>query len=115
MMVSIIYQPYDQILIYKLSIMTYHIYPSNRRDKKYLVITDDDKKIYFGAAGYEDYTIHKDTYRKQNYNARHSVRERWDDPHTAGFWAKWILWNKSTIRASIDDTSRRFGIRIVMH
>ena len=94
--------------------MTYHIYPSDKRDKKFFV-DDGNKRIYFGAAGYEDYTIHNDLRRKQNYNSRHVVRERWDDPTTAGFWSKWILWNKPTLQASVNDTRKRFGIRIILH
>lgn len=95
--------------------MTYHIYPSKRRDKKYVVYDENDRAIYFGAAGYEDYTIHHNLVRRQSYNARHHVRENWNDPSTAGFWAKWILWNKPTIRSSVRDTERRFNIRIVVH
>lgn len=94
--------------------MTYHIYPSNRRDKKYYVY-DGHKKIYFGAAGYQDYTIHKDSIRKERYNSRHRVRENWLDPYTAGFWSKWILWNKPTIKQSVNDTKKRFRINIVLH
>ena len=94
--------------------MTYHIYPSNRADKKYYVY-DGRKKIYFGAVGYQDYTIHKDINRKERYNSRHRVRENWDDPETAGFWSKWILWNKPSIRQSVNDTKKRFGINIVLH
>jgi hypothetical protein len=70
--------------------MAYHIYPSDRRDKKFVVYSGN-KKIYFGASGYEDYTIHHNQAHKNSYNARHSVREHWDDPSTAGFWSKWIL------------------------
>ncbi|XWV26864.1 Tlr 6Fp protein [Tupanvirus soda lake] len=94
--------------------MTYHIYPSNRRDKKFFVY-DGRRKIYFGAKGYEDYTIHKDIRRKQRYNSRHRVRENWRDPKTAGFWSKWILWNKPSLQQSVVDTKKRFGIDIVMH
>jgi len=94
--------------------MTYHIYLSDRADKKY-VVYNGYKKIYFGAAGYEDYTIHQDPFRRRNYNARHKVREHWDDPSTAGFWSKWILWNKPTIEDSIIDTEDRFDIDIQYH
>ncbi|XWV25527.1 Tlr 6Fp protein [Tupanvirus deep ocean] len=94
--------------------MTYHIYPSNRRDKKFYVY-NGRKKIYFGATGYEDYTTHKDNKRKQRYNSRHRVRENWRDPGTAGFWSKWILWNKPSLQQSVVDTKKRFGIDIVLH
>ena len=94
--------------------MSYHIFPSDRRNKKFYV-DDGNKKIYFGAAGYEDYTTHNDIDRKRNYTSRHRVREHWDDPTTAGFWSKWILWNKPTLEDSADDTGRRFGMRVILH
>jgi hypothetical protein len=27
---------------------------------------------------------------------------------TAGFWSRWLLWNKPTIKESYDDIKRRF-------
>ena len=80
---------------------------SSRPGKKYEVHIGD-KIIHFGATGYEDFTTHKDPVRKASYLARHR-NENWDDPETAGFWARWILWNKKTIGASIRDL-RRLGI-----
>lgn len=73
------------------------------------------KTVQFGAKGYSDYTKHKDTERMNRYDARHRSRENWTSSgiDTAGFWAKWILWNKPTLQASINDTSRRFGITII--
>ena len=68
------------------------------------------KTIHFGATGYEDYTTHKDPVRKASYLSRHR-NENWDDPETAGFWARWVLWNKKTIGASIRDL-RRLGIAV---
>ena len=69
------------------------------------------KIIHFGAKGYGDYTTHKDESRKQNYLRRHA-REDWTDVNTAGFWARWLLWNKRTLAESIADVSRRFNLRI---
>ena len=43
--------------------MSYSLYNSNRKTKKYMVITPDNYKVHFGASGYEDYTIHKDNER----------------------------------------------------
>ena len=54
------------------------------------------------------FTRHKDEERKRNYIARHKVNQNWNDYNTAGFWAKNILWNKSTIEESIKDTDRKF-------
>ena len=84
--------------------------PSTRKDKKFMVIIDN-KKVHFGAKGMSDYTIHKDPKRKERYIARHRKNENWTDPTTAGFWSRWLLWNKPTLRGSKIDISRRFNIK----
>jgi hypothetical protein len=71
------------------------------------------KSISFGAKGYEDFTIHKDPQRKQKYLRRHSAREDWQDPFSAGFWAAHLLWNKPTISGSMRDISKNFDIRFI--
>ena len=81
---------------------------SNKKDKKIDAIIDGKKTISFGAKGYSDFTRHKDEERKRNYISRHKVNQNWNDYNTAGFWAKNILWNKSTIEESIKDTDRKF-------
>ena len=78
---------------------------SDRAAKKYKVRVGN-KTIHFGASGYEDYTTHKDPKRKARYLARHK-NGHWDDPETAGFWARYLLWNKDTIKDSIADLGRR--------
>ena len=72
--------------------------------------TNRKKTIKFGAFGMSDYTQHKDDKRKDLYDGRHSKNENWDDPLTAGFWAKWILWNKKTIKESLADVINRFNL-----
>jgi hypothetical protein len=89
---------------------TYYPYRSDRPDKKYYIITDKGKKVYFGASGYEDFTQHGDKERKRLYLARHRSREDWGDKDTAGFWSRWLLWNKGTVGASYDDIRRRLGV-----
>jgi hypothetical protein len=83
---------------------------SNAKNKKYkVVIIDGDTKktINFGQAGADDFTTHKDPKRKENYIARHASREDWSDPFTAGYWSRWILWNQTTIEASVRDLRKR--------
>ena len=85
------------------------------KTKKYKVVVDDGKKkktIHFGAKGYEDYTIHKNTERKYRYIDRHKSKEDWQDPFTAGFWALHALWNKPTLQGSLNDIKRNFDIKI---
>jgi hypothetical protein len=73
---------------------------SNKLDKKFMAIfqnrkTGRNKTIHFGAAGMEDYTIHKDKARMENYIKRHgAMGEDWSNPLTAGWWSRWLLWSK---------------------
>ena len=88
--------------------MIYYPYPAHDGKHKYYIITKTGKKIYFGAAGYSDFTIHKDEERKQRYINRHKTHEDWGDIETAGALSRWLLWNKTTLQASIKDMNERF-------
>ena len=90
--------------------MFYFPYLANDGKHKYYIITPTNKKIYFGAYGYSDYTIHKDNERKLRYIKRHQERENWGKSgiNTAGFWSRWLLWNLKTIEASYRDIKKRF-------
>lgn len=70
--------------------------------KKYYIVTASGKKVYFGATGYQDFTMHKDTLRRDRYLMRHAAHENWTKSgiDTPGFWSRWLLWNKPTIAAS---------------
>jgi hypothetical protein len=91
--------------------LKYHPYKSDKPGKKYYIITESNRKIYFGASGYSDFTHHKDEQRKQRYIKRHT-NENWSKSgiDTAGFWSRWLLWNKPTIKESYIDIKRRFNI-----
>ena len=82
--------------------------------KKYRAIIGN-KTINFGAKSYSDFTLHNDVDRMHRYIDRHKSRENWKKSgiKTAGFWSRWILWNKPGLRLSIRDTEDRFGIRII--
>lgn len=86
-------------------------------DKKYRAVfqlpNGRQKTTYFGARGYEDYTMHKDKERMKRYLTRHKARENWGDPTTPGALSRWILWNKPSLRASIQDYAKRFGITVI--
>ena len=90
----------------------YFHYKSDKPNKKYYIITNDNKKVYFGASGYSDFTIHKDEARKQRYINRHKTNEVWSKSgiDTAGFWSRWILWHLPTIKESYQDIKKRFNI-----
>lgn len=88
---------------------------SPNKSKKFRIIFDDGSKVDFGATGYSNYTIHKDKVRMKLYLGRHRKRENWTKSgiKTAGFWARWILWNKPSLRASIRNVEKRFNLKIV--
>src|SRR5579871_2714527 len=50
---------------------------SSKEFKKYAVDLPNGKTVYFGHTNYEDYTIHKDHERMNNYITRHQKRENW--------------------------------------
>jgi hypothetical protein len=94
--------------------MIVYLSRSTRPDKKYMVKIDN-RTIHFGQLGYSDYTKHRDKERMKRYISRHKSRENWNKSgiKTAGFWSRWLLWNKPTISQSIRDIERRFGIDIM--
>ena len=92
------------------------IKPSTSSGKKMMAIFYDTAKkkvktTHFGAIGYEDYTGHQDLQRKMNYLGRHKSTENWNDYMTAGALSRWVLWNKPTIKASIDDYIGKFNLK----
>lgn len=89
-------------------------FKSKKKDKKFSVYAFDGKTtklIHFGAKGYSDYTIHKDYDRMKRYEQRHKNNEDWNNVLTAGFWAKWILWNLPDYDLSLKDTIKRFKLK----
>lgn len=88
----------------------YYPYPANDGKHKYYIITESGKKVYFGALGYDDFTLTKNEEQKKRYINRHSKNENWAKSgiDTAGFWSRWLLWNKPTIKESYDDIKKRF-------
>lgn len=89
------------------------IKPSTKADKKYMATFEGDsgrtKTVHFGAAGAEDYTMHKDPERKQRYLDRHKARESWNKADTPGALSRWILWNKPSFQESVRDYKARFN------
>lgn len=86
----------------------YFPYKSDKPKYKYYIITSTGKKVYFGQAGASDMTQHKDPIRKQRYIQRHQSNENWNDINSAGFWSRWLLWEKPTIKASYEYIKNRF-------
>lgn len=84
-------------------------------DKKHkFKVEVNGKTVKFGAYGYSDYTIHKNKERKKRYILRHKgMGEDWNDMGTAGFWARWLLWNKPSLEDSIKNIEKKFNVNII--
>jgi hypothetical protein len=66
--------------------------PSTRNGKKWMVLNPDTNKwSHFGAELYQDYTVHKDAKRRDNY---HSRMGRFKDAHkySPGYLSIVLLW-----------------------
>ena len=89
------------------------IRPSKNKLKKYDAVFEGEgihKTIPFGAKGYDDFTKTKNEAQKDLYIKRHTARENFNDPMTAGALSRWILWNKPTLQESIKDFKNKFSI-----
>jgi hypothetical protein len=79
---------------------------SAKPDKRYKA-QFGNKTVHFGAKGGSTYVDHKNDVTKKNWEARHKVRENWKDFSSAGALSKNLLWNKKTLRASVQDLNKR--------
>ena len=89
---------------------------STNSDKKLMAIfySDSGEKIkttHFGSADMSDYTKHNDDERKKRYIERHRVNENWADYKSTGSLSRYILWNKATLTASINDYKSKFKLK----
>ena len=83
------------------------IEPSHRKHKKFMatfIVEDDNRQqsyrtVHFGDSRYEDYTIHKDPVRRENYWRRHKAANA-ASPMSASALAAFILWGP---HSNLDD------------
>ena len=83
---------------------------SNKPDKKFDAVINGKKTVSFGSKGMSDYTLHKDDDRKNRYIQRHRANEDWNKSgiDTAGFYSRWVLWNKKTLQSSVNDLNDKY-------
>ena len=93
---------------------------TNPKKKLMAIFYEGDKKkktIHFGSSPNKDFTIYSKEgkkiaeEKKAAYIKRHSVRENFNNPMTAGALSRWILWNKPTVSASIADYKKKFNLK----
>ena len=83
---------------------------SHQANKRFLAIFNDGTKINFGLKGASTYIDGNRTEKeRENYIKRHSVRENFNNPKTAGSLSKWILWGDSkSIDKNYNDFIKKF-------
>jgi len=71
------------------------LYPSSRKDKKYMIQKPDGKMVHFGQQGAEDFTYHKNETRRQNYlNRASNIKGNWkDNKYSPNNLSINLLWN----------------------
>jgi len=87
---------------------------SDNPKKKYKVVVEKgDKKrtLHFGSAGMSDYTKHKDEERKKRYIDRHRKNEDWSDPFSRGYWSRFLLWEKPSIKEAKKNIEKTKNIK----
>lgn len=86
---------------------------------KYVAIfskNGEEKRVPFGAQGYNDFILwNKEDkelalQRRDLYWERHLKDFRTHDVTSPGYLSLFILWNKPTLNASIQDYKRRFNL-----
>jgi|TARA_R100000084_G_scaffold63529_1_gene27552 TFIIF-interacting CTD phosphatase-like protein len=71
---------------------------SERKGKKFKVLTPAGKIIHFGDSSMKDFTQHKDKKRRESYCARSAgIRDKngkltKDDPESANYYSRKFLW-----------------------
>ena len=84
---------------------------SNSPNKKFTALINDTKKIHFGDNRYQDFTKHKDPERKKAYLSRHK-KDNFNNPLYPSFYSTNLLWNKPTLKESIQATNKLYNVNI---
>ena len=79
-------------LIYKKTVE-----PSTRKNKKYMIMNDENKLVHFGDLRYQDATAHNDPVRISRYLKRATkIKGNWKrDKYSPNNLAINLLWNNS--------------------
>ena len=98
-------------IIYKM-VNTYTLEKSKKKNKKFVIIMDNNMSHHFGDDRYEDYTKHNDIERKKRYITR-TIKQPQDNIHSPAFWSLNLLWNKPTLEQSIKNVEKKYNIKII--
>ena len=90
--------------------MIISILPSDKKGKKWMAKVDaTNQTIYFGQAGAEDFTTHKDELKRKRWIARHKVEPWKPEVNLTPAWLScYLLWEK-------DDMNKALAAESVMY
>ncbi len=86
---------------------------SDRKNKRFVAIFNNGKRIHFGFKGGKTYLDHKDKEKRKNYRARHDVLEKkfYTDPKRPATLSRFILWGEATnLNQAIKDYEKKFNV-----
>jgi len=84
--------------------------PTKKYTAVFLLENGKEKKVNFGQKGANDFTITGDEDAKKRYIKRHTKDLKTKDPLRPGYLSMFILWNKKTLKDSIEDYKKRFNL-----
>ena len=78
-----------------------------KKEKKKAVI-DGKKTVHFGHSSYDDFTIHNDSKRRDNYIARTSKQDHSKQNIASPAWmSRFILWEKTTLKGAVESANKK--------
>lgn len=89
---------------------------STKPDKKLKATFKVDGKrkvVHFGSKTSKTFLDHRDNQKKKNFRARHhkNIIKFIDDPFAPMTLSNILLWNKKTLKESLEDYLKAYGIK----
>jgi hypothetical protein len=91
--------------------LKYYPYVSDVPNKNFYVITNNNRRLYFGDPRYEHFTEgHLNETRRRAYMNRHKKNENWNNIDSAGFWSYHYLWQFPTYKEAYENIKKIFKL-----
>ena len=84
----------DEVNKRAMKIYGKNVFLSTRKNKKYMILDDNNKFIHFGDVRYFDFTKHKDVIRAMRYRKRmENIKGDWrDNEYSSNILSLRLLW-----------------------
>ena len=84
---------------------------SENKNKKLKAVIDGKKTVHFGHPQYQDFTIHNDSKRRDNYIAITSKQDHSKQNVASPAWmSRFILWEKQTLKGAVESANKNIQI-----